>query len=106
MHEAVMKYLPSSPSRHRLAVLVAAFGLALLAMPAAHAFTIDDHSNTNSDGTARYTDPDERFSGSGNGQTTIQQGNATLRFGGQPSFDQRYNPNQTFDPNARSGDDR
>jgi hypothetical protein len=106
MHEAVMKHLPSSPSRHRLAVLVAAFGLALLAMPAAHAFTIDDHSNTNSDGTARYTDPDERFSGSGNGQTTLQQGKATLRFGSQPSFDQRYSPNQMFEPNARPGDDR
>ena len=99
-----MKHLPLSPSRHRLAVLAAAFGMALLAMPAAHAFTIDNQSN--SDGTARYTDPDERFSGSGNGQTTLQQGNATLRFGNQPSFDQRYNPNQMFDPNPRPGDDR
>jgi hypothetical protein len=106
MHEAVMKLLSPSPASHRLAVLVAAFGLALLAMPAAHAFTIDDKSNTNSDGTARYTDPDERFSGSGNGQNTLQQGNATLRFGSQPSFDQRYNPNQMFDPNPRPGDDR
>ncbi len=103
-----MKHLPSSPFRHRLAVLVAAFGLALLAMPAAHAFTIDgqSNSNSNSDGTARYADPDERFSGSGNGQTTIQQGNATLRFGNQPSFDQRYNPKQMLEPNARPGDDR
>ena len=101
-----MKHLLPSSSRHRLPVLAAAFGLTLLAMPAAHAFTIDDQSNTNSDGTARYTDPDERFSGSGNGQTTIQQGNDTLRFGNQPSFDQRYNPNQMFHPNAQSGDDR
>jgi hypothetical protein len=68
--------------------------------------TFGDQSNTNSDGSARYTDPDERFSGSGNGQTTIQQGNATHRFGGQPSFDQRYNASQMFDPNARSGDGR
>ena len=61
-----MKHLPPSPSRHRLAVLAAAFGLVLLAAPAApaaHAFTIDDQSNTNNDGTARYTDPDARFSG-------------------------------------------
>jgi hypothetical protein len=101
-----MKHLPLSPFRHRLALLAVAFGLALLAMPAAHAFTINDQSNTNSDGTARYTGPDERFSGSGNGQTTIQQGSATLRFGSQPSFDQRYNPNQMFDPNPRLGDDR
>ena len=102
-----MKHLPPSPSRHRLAVLAAAFGLALLAAPAAHAFTIDDQSNTNSDGTARYVDPDARFSGSGNGQTTIQQGNTNLRFGGQQgSFDQRYNPNRMFDPNARPDSER
>jgi len=102
-----MKHLPPSPSRHRLAVLAAAFGLALLAAPAAHAFTIDDQSNTNSDGSARYADPDARFSGSGTGQTTIQQGNATLRFGGQQgTFDQRYNPNRMFDPIARPGEDR
>ena len=99
-----MKHLPPSPSRHRLAVLAAAFGLALLAAPAAHAFTIDDQSNTNSDGSARYADPDARFSGSGNGQTTIQQGNTTLRFGGQQgTFDQRYNPNQFFDSISRPG---
>ena len=102
-----MKHLLPSPSRHRLAVLAAAFGLALLAAPAAHAFTIDDQSNTNSNGSARYSDPDERFSGSGTGQTTIQQGNTTLRFGGQQgSFDQRYNPNRIFDPIDRSGENR
>jgi hypothetical protein len=102
-----MKHLPPSPSRHSLAVLAAALGLALLAAPAAHAFTIDDQSNTNSDGSARYADPDARFSGSGTGQTTIQQGNATLRFGGQQgSFDQRYNPNRMFDPNARPDNER
>ena len=102
-----MKHLPPSPSRHRLAVLAAAFGLALLAAPAAHAFTIEDQSNTNSDGTARYADPDARFSGSGTGQTTIQQGNTTLRFGGQQgTFDQRYNPNRMFDPNARPDSER
>jgi hypothetical protein len=81
--------------------------LALLAAPAAHAFTIDDQSNTNSDGSARYADPDARLSGSGTGQTTIQQGNTTLRFGGQQgSFDQRYNPNRMFDPNARPDSER
>ena len=102
-----MKHLPPSPSRHRLAVLAAAFGLAVLAAPVAHAFTIEDQSNTNSNGTARYSDPDERFSGSGTGQTTIQQGNATLRFGGQQgTFDQRYNPNRMFDPLARPESER
>ena len=102
-----MKHLPPSPSRHRLAVPAAAFGLALLIAPAAHAFTIDDQSNTNSDGTARYTDPDARFSNSGNGQTTIRQGNTTFRFGGQMgTFDQRYDSNRMFDPLGRPGDNR
>ena len=99
-----MKHLP--PSRLRLAILAAAF---VLAAPAAHAFTFEGHANTNtnSDGSARYTDPDARFSGSGTGQTTIQQGNTTLRFGGQQgSFDQRYNPNRMFDPNARPESER
>ena len=102
-----MKHLPPSPSRHPLAVLAAAFGLAVLATPAAQAFTIDNQANTNADGTARYTDPDARFSGSGTGQTTIQQGNTSLRFGTQQgSFDQRYNPNRMFDPLGRPGDSR
>jgi hypothetical protein len=99
-----MKHLPPYSSRHRLAVLAAAFGLALLAAPVAHAFTIDGQSNNNSDGTARYVDPDARFSGSGSGQTTIQQGSTTFRFGGQQgSFDQRYDANRMFDPLGRPG---
>lgn len=94
----------SSP--HRLALLASAFGLAVLVAPAAHAFTIDQQSNTTANGAARYSDPDERFSGSGSGQT-IQQGNTTIRFGGQPqSFDQRYDPNQFFDSVTRPGSGR
>jgi hypothetical protein len=102
-----MKHLPPSPSRHRLAVLAAAIGLAVLAAPAAHAFTIEDQSNTNSNGAARYTDPDARFSGFGSA-TTIQQGNTTIRYGGQTgSFDQRYDQNRMFQPNSLQGrDDR
>jgi len=95
-----MKHLPPSASRRRLAILAAAFGLAVLAAPA-QAFTIDDQSNTNSNGSARYADPDARFSGYGT-PTTIQQGNTTLQLGGQQgSFDQRYNPNRMFDPVSR-----
>ncbi len=104
-----MQHLPPSPSRYRLAVLAAAFGLALLAAPAAHAFTIENQGGTNSDGSARYTDPDERFSGTGagTGQTIIRQGNTTLRFGGQQgSFDQRYDTRQMFDPVGRPTGER
>ena len=95
-----MQHSPSSP-RRRLAVLAAAFGLAVLVAPAAHAFTIDNQANTNSDGSARYTDPDSRFSNSGNGQTTYRQGNATFQFGTPQSFDQRYDSNRMFNPNPR-----
>jgi hypothetical protein len=91
---------------HRLGVFAAAFGLSVLAAPAAHAFTMDNQSNTTSDGSARYTDPDERFSGSGDGQTTMRQGNTTLQFGSRPSFDQRYDNSRMFDPLGKPGQDR
>jgi hypothetical protein len=98
-----MKHLSHRP----LAILAVAFGLVMLAAPMAHAFTMDDQSNTNSDGSARYTDPGQRFSGTGNGQTTIQQGNTSFRFGGQTgSFDQRYDNSRMFEPIPRPGEDR
>jgi hypothetical protein len=90
---------------HRLGVFAAAFGLAVLAAPAAHAFTMDNQSNTNSDGSARYADPDSRFSNT-DGQTTIRQGNTSLQFGSRPSFDQRYDNSRMFDPLGRPGQDR
>ena len=98
-----MKHL----SHRSLTILAAAFGLVMLAAPAARAFTMDDQSNTNSDGSARYTDPDQRLPGTRDGQTTIQQGNATFRFGGQTgSFDQRYDNSRMFQPIPRPGEDR
>jgi hypothetical protein len=95
---AVMKH-------HRPAVFAAAFGLAVLVAPAAHAFTMDNNSNTKVDGSARYTDPDEHFSNS-DGQTTMRQGNTTLQFGSRPSFEQRYDNSRMFDPLGRPGQDR
>lgn len=100
-----MKHL----SHRHLTVLAAAFGFVMLAAPAAHAFTMDNDANTNSDGSARYTDPDTRFSGTStnNGQTTIRQGNTTFQFGGQTgSFDQRYDNRRMFEPIPRPGEDR
>jgi hypothetical protein len=107
MHEAVMKHLPQLPSR-QLAVLAGAFALMLAAIPVAHAFTLEDAPNTKSDGTARYADPDKRFTGSSfkNGQTTIREGNTTVQFGRSQSFDQRYDANRYFDPFAGSSSGR
>ena len=102
-----MKHSPSRPSRHRLAVLAAACGLAVLAAPAAHAFTIDTQSNTNSNGSRALHRSRRALLRLRQRPDTIQQGNTTIRFGGQPqSFDQRYDPNRMFDPLARPGSDR
>jgi len=101
-----MQHLPPFSSRHRLAVLAAAFAMAVLVAPAAHAFTIENQGAANSDGGARYTDPAARFSGSNNGQTVIKDGNTTLQFGQRPSFDQRYDSNRMFNPIPRPGEDR
>jgi len=78
-----------------------AFGLAMLAAPAAQAFTIDNQST--SSGSARYSDPDAQFDNDGNKQSTIKQGNTTFRFGTAPegSFNQRYNTDRMFDPIGR-----
>ncbi|HEY4982406.1 MAG TPA: hypothetical protein VII24_10850 [Pseudolabrys sp.] len=105
MNFSPMNLLPLCRSRHRIAVLVTAFGLALAAAPVAHAFTFDDQSNTNSDGSAKYVDPDRQGSrfGTGGG-TTLRQGNTTFQFGPQRSFDQRYNNDRMFDPLGRPGE--
>ncbi|HEY7999905.1 MAG TPA: hypothetical protein VIE87_13885 [Pseudolabrys sp.] len=97
-----MKHLP----HYRLGVFAAAFGLAVLAAPAARAFTMDTQSNTSADGSARYTDPDSRLTGSGDGQTTLRQGNTTLQFGNRPTFEQRYDNSRMFQPLGRPGEDR
>ncbi len=88
----------------------AAFSLSALAASAAHAFTFDNTTNTNSDGSAKYVDPDERFSGNSNnnnGQTTIRQGNTTMQFGSQrPGSDLNFNTDGMFQPNGRPVGDR
>jgi hypothetical protein len=92
-----MKYLPF--------LVAVAFGSALLAVPAAHAFTIENQDSTG--GTPQNfldlgkpaADPDQHGSRfSSGGQTKLQSGNATFEFGSQSSFQQRYNPSNMFDP--------
>ena len=57
-------------------------------------------------GSARYADPDARFSGNSDGQTVIRQGNTTIHFGQGQSFEQKYSTDHLFNPNGRPGDDR
>jgi hypothetical protein len=107
--EAAMKHLPLRLSHHRLAIFAAAFGLALLAVPAAHAFTLDGNANTTPSGTPRFTDPDEQFSGTSTGgsTTTYRQGTTTFRFGNSNSqMDDRASVNRMFDPLGGPGDPR
>ena len=102
--------MKSSPKRRDRALFMAALaGAAILAASAAHAFTIDDKSNTNSDGSAKYADPDERLQGSAkSGPTVFKQGNATFQFGPAQSrgVDDRTAVDRMFNPNGRPGDGR
>jgi hypothetical protein len=91
-----------STTRYYGLVFAAACGLALLAAPAAHAFTVDNQdssgaSNMFLNGTAPSADPDDKLtSGLSNGQSTYKSGNSTFQFGAQPSFEQRYDSNRMF----------
>jgi len=90
-------------SRFQRTAFAAALGACLLAAGAAQAFTFDNTTNTNSDGSARYADPDEQFSGTANnnGPTTIKQGNTTLQFGTRQNADRNFNTDSMFQPNGR-----
>jgi hypothetical protein len=102
------------PSRHQMAVLAAAFGLALLAAPAAHAFTFEGSESgvANSDGTrSKIVDPaNARFGTGGDAPGTLRQGNTTFQFGppGGASPSQRFNDNanRMLNPLGRPGEDR
>jgi hypothetical protein len=96
----------------RAFIATAAFLVALCAVPGAKAFTIEDQSGAG--GGKGFMDLDkptatpDRHSPvspfkSDSGQTTMKQGNTTLQFGQQRSFNDRYNSNNLFDPYAREG---
>jgi hypothetical protein len=102
-----MKHLP-------LVAFAAAFGLALLAAPAAQAFTFENQESAAGGGQnflelgqRAASDPAQQSLRFGTGSpNTYQQGPATFQFGTQGqmgSFDQRYNPSNLFDPYAREG---
>jgi hypothetical protein len=72
---------------------------------AAHAFTFQGAQGATGgsalvDPASRYTQPQQTDR---NGRPVIQDGNATLRFGGSGSANQNFNPNNLFDPFYRDG---
>lgn len=96
---------------YRAVLFAAALGLALSAAGAAKAFTFEDQGVAG--GGRGFTDldipkvpnagvPDSRFTSS-NGLTTFKSGNGTFQFGARPSFDQRFNSDNLFDPYYRDG---
>lgn len=107
-----MKPVTLCRSRRNALLLAIAVGLALAGAGAAQAFTFEDQNAGSAragqnfvdlDAKAPRTDlPASRFD---SGSRTVTQGNATFHFGGASggSFDQRYNPNNLFDPYARDG---
>lgn len=66
------------------AVFVAA--MAFLVVPGARAFTIETKNTNNSDGSQKFTDPDEKVERFGSGNSTTQQGNPTFHFEVRPSY--------------------
>jgi len=93
----------------RTFVFAAAIGV--LAAAPAHAFTLQDSSGSGQ--VHSWMDVDSKSSGDldkpsshfddGQTSTTIKQGNSTLQFGSQRSFNQRYDSNQLFNPYFRDG---
>jgi hypothetical protein len=91
-----------------------ALGAVLLAAPAAQAFTFENQASGDSavnalaPGVSRYVDPTDKLEPSqgaarfdGNGTSKYEFGGATLQFGRQPSFNEKYNPDYLYDPLRR-----
>ncbi len=96
----------------RAFIAAAALLAALAAAPGAKAFTIENQGGPG--GGHGFADMDKPASppdrlapvspfNSDSGQTTMRQGNTTLQFGQQRSFNERYNTNNIFDPYTRDG---
>ncbi|HET9715602.1 MAG TPA: hypothetical protein VFP60_05395 [Pseudolabrys sp.] len=95
----------------RTSIVAVTFVAAFCVIPGAQAFTIEDSNGPV--GGQSYLDLDKpatqdrnvpvsRFGTEGS-QTTLRQGNTTLQFGQQRSFDQRYSTDNIFNPYARDG---
>ena len=99
------------PFHYRAFVFAAALGLVLSAAGAARAFTFEDQGAGG--GGKGFTDldipkapgngaADSRFS-SKDGVSSYKSEYGTFQFGSRPSFNQRYNSDQLFDPYYRDG---
>lgn len=94
----------------RAVVAAAAAGLVLSVTGTARAFTLEGQAPSDGDrhGLTDLQMPGKPDSDSSSSRFdsdshTFKNGNTTLQFGAPQSFDQRYNPNNLFDPFAREG---
>jgi hypothetical protein len=85
--------------------LAAVLAAALLAAPAAHAFTFESANGVSADGSSNLTDPDAQFdSMNKDGSSMSLPGGVTMKFGSGPnstsSFDSDYRSemNHLFNP--------
>ena len=101
---------PFASRRNRQFALLfgAACALTLLAAPAARAFTVVDEGSSATG--QNLLDPDQPLTADSgrsqgfqqhDGMTTLKDGNTSLQFGHQQSFEQRYDPSNLFDPMGR-----
>jgi hypothetical protein len=71
--------------RPNLSALLAAIATAaFVAANAAHAFSVDPQSGTNSDGSAKYVDPDEQFENFTSGKSALGNGSGFFNFDLRP----------------------
>lgn len=91
-------------------VFAAALGATLLAATTAGAFTFqnkdsdDSAVNALAPGVKPYGDPADALEPKKNfddSTTTYRQGGTTLKFGREPTFNEKYNSNDLFDPLRR-----
>jgi hypothetical protein len=95
-------------------LFAAALATALLAAPAAQAFTFEGQASGGgaasalAPGVSPYLDPTDKLAPSkdavgldSNGTSKFEFGGTTLHFGQQRSFNQRFNPDSLYDPLKR-----
>jgi hypothetical protein len=91
-------------------VFAAAMGAILLSATAAGAFTFEnkdsegDTANALAPGVQPYGDPADRLEPKKNFDdttSTYKQGGMTLKFGREPTFNEKYDPSYLYDPLRR-----
>ena len=76
----------------QVAALALAVTVVMFACPRAHAFTLDNQSGNNPDGSAKYVDPDEEVENFGRSDANRSQSGLQFGFGRPDQSRDRGNP--------------